>query len=171
MTQAPVNSIKLTKLEKSVLEAISQPKPRGHSENYPEGSDEFGIASTIWGDQVLNRESRGGHFCGDVSLAHSARSSLSRTLKQLLFKGLVKKCKPVYQRGWVRGTLISSGEKYGLYDIVSKFLRAQWLGDSGWRYEKLNFERLPRGCHVWWQLTEKGKEVKQENVKVQRQGS
>jgi hypothetical protein len=126
MTEAPVNSIKLTKLEKSVLKALAQPCPREHSKGYPEGSDEYGIAATVWGSDVLNTEKRGGYFCGDVSLAYAARSSLSRVLKRLLFRGLVKKCKPVYQRGWVRG-MLPSGEKYGYYGLAAQFLRAPRL--------------------------------------------
>jgi hypothetical protein len=137
---------------------IERKAKNGYSD-YPEGNDIAGIAVIVFGKAVLHVERRGGSYCGDVSLCYSAKSSLSRSLKQLHQKGLVKKCFPVYERGWIIFD-DRNGVKRRYYGVRNKALKATWKDDKGlWVVEWLAFRSLPGGCHVWWMLTERGKDL------------
>jgi hypothetical protein len=152
-----VNSIKLTKLERDVLLVLSQAPD---SEYYPEGNDIYSIAKKVFGDAVLDCERRGGHHCSDLRLAHAAKSSISRTLKNLFHKGLVKRCIPIYHYGWTR-VHFRDGTTNGFYGKLRdlQFLKAASINEHGLCVvEKLAFKELPDRCHVWWILTEKGKQ-------------
>ena len=149
-----VNLIKLTKLERKVLQSFkTQPK----DEEYPEGHNLEEIATVVFGKDVLNVERRGGHYCTGISICYAAKSSLSRTLKQLHQKGLVKKCIPVYNRGWIKREDVD-GSPICFYGTKDKALKVTSKNDSGlWVVEWLSFRYLPSGCHVWWMLTDKAK--------------
>ena len=152
-----VNSIKLTKLEKRVLEALSQPRSKDKYEHYPdEGNDQKGLGKLVFGDDVLNCERRGGHFCSDISMCYATRSSLSRILKQLFLKGLVKRCEPIYYYGW---TPRYDENSCGYYGKTKRFLRAISIEYGRYKIEEWPFRELPYRCHVWWILTEKAKHV------------
>jgi len=146
-----VNSIKLTKLEKKVLTALLELKPQ---EEYcpKEGNNIEGIASIVYGEEVFGCERRGGHACVDLSVCYAAKSSLSRALKSLWKKGLVKKCKPIYESYWVKGN--ESG--VGFYNRELVHLRAVSIDFDRYRIEEISVKHLPDRTHVWWLLTEKG---------------
>lgn len=144
-----VNSVKLTKLEQKILQSFSQP---AKDEYYPEGHSINEIALLIYGSKALTNYSIGNQIKAPV------KSSLSRSLKQLHHKGLVKKGVPIYRYGWIiNEDLDGSAIKY--YGKIESFLKATSKNDNGlWHVESLSFKSLPDGCHVWWMLTGKAKE-------------
>lgn len=155
-----VNLIKLTKLEKQVLVALLEGKPKGEYDYYPdEGSDVKGIAKILYGSDVFGCERRGGRICMDLqgSVCYAVKASLSRTLKQLFRKGLVKRCKPIYASFWVKAN--PEYESGGYYTRRIRYLRAISIHNGGkYRVEEIQCRELPERCHVWFMLTDEGKE-------------
>jgi len=126
--------------------------------HYPEGNDIRGIAKLVYGEEVLDRVRRGGHYCSDVSLCFAAKSSLSRTLKNLWEKGLVKKCKPIRRYGWFKEN--KELDRASFYGVLWQFLKAVSINENGlFVVEKIDFKTLPWKCHVWWMVTDKGKSL------------
>lgn len=169
-----VNSIKLTKLEGRVLKALSKQRPSESYEYYPkEGNDTCGLASMVYGQNVLNCAQVGGYYTSNLSVAYSAKSSLSRTLKNLWRKGIVKKCHPEYrsywhkpdERGRERGDV-------GFYGADLKGLNASWLNEEGDQctdhIQAYSFSQLPPRTRVWWIPTDRGKDVIEEITGVKR---
>ncbi len=162
-----VNSIKLTKLERRVLKALFEKRVAEYG-NYPnEGNNVEGITKIVYGDRALNCEKAGGHYVSDVSVCYSAKSSLSRTLKSLWMKGMVKKCHPRYRRYWHKPNEWNrervGGGFYGA-DLMG--LDASWINEEGISYTNYirasGFSQLPHRTRVWWILTDKGKDVVEE---------
>ena len=162
-----VNSIKLTKLERRILKALSKKRPRESYEYYPEeGNDTYGIASIAYGRDVLNPYH-------NTYLTDSAKSSLSRALKSLWRKGMIKKCLPRYRRYWhkpddwnkERGVV-------GFYGADLTGLNASWLNEKGvycTDYIRASgFSQLPHRTRVWWILTDRGKDVFEEITGIKR---
>lgn len=160
--QTKVNSIKLTKLEKKVLAALSKGKPREEYQYHPEeGNDTRGIAELVFGKEVFHCERRGGQYCFNITLCYAAKSSLSRVLKSLWLKGLVKRCRPIYRYGWHKADE-DLGPFYGKMRLM-QFLRVVSIDEKGmFHLQELHFKQLPYRCRVWWMLTEKGKELARE---------
>jgi hypothetical protein len=145
-----VNLIRLTKLENHALEAIAQ---------HDKGCNTLQIAKDVWGAPVLGREKRRGHNCYNMPLCYAAKSSLSRTLKQLWLKGLVVKCKPIHYYGWVKVTF-KTGEKGAYWGKARNFLRGMWFMDGQVYSNEIEIDKfdLPENCRVWYFITQKGKE-------------
>jgi len=158
-----VNSIKLTKLEGRILEALSKQRPRDSYEYYPkEGNDTCGLASMIYGQKVLNCAQVGGHYCSNLSVAYSAKSSLSRALKSLWRKGMVKKCRPRYRRYWHKADEWQREAGLGgFYGADLTGLNASWLNEEGVHCTDYiwasGFSELPTRTRVWWIPTDVGK--------------
>ena len=148
-----VNSMKLTKLEFKVLQSFKTPSSH---EYYPEGHNLEEIATVVFGKDVFNVERRGGRYVGDVNICYAAKSSLSRTLKNLWQKELVKKCQPIYIRKW-QHLEDRDGSILKFYGIAQRYLRIIWLRYGRYVVEELDFQFLPDRCHVWWMLTDKAK--------------
>lgn len=162
-----VNSIKLTKLEGRILKTLTKERPRESIEYYPkEGNDTYGIASIVYGRDVLDPYS-------NASLTDSAKSSLSRALKSLWRKGMVKKCHPEYRRYWHKpnewNREIMGG---GFYSADLMGLDASWVNEEGVHctdYVRASgFSQLPHRTRVWWILTDRGKDVFEEITGIKR---
>ena len=170
-----VNSIKLTKLERRILEVLSKQRPRESYDYYPEeGNDTRGIASMVYGEKVLKRERVGGNYCSDISIAYSAKSSLSRALKSLWNKGLVKRCKPRYRRYWHKPDDWDRerGRSIGFYGADLMGLNDSWVNEKGIYctdyIRASSFSKLPRRTKEWWILTDSGKDVFEELTGIKR---
>jgi len=169
-----VNSIKLTKLEGRILKALSKQRPRESYEYYPkEGNDTCGLASMVYGQRALNCERVGGNICSGVSVAYSARSSLSRALKSLWKKGIVKKCHPEYRRYWHKPNEWNRERMGGgFYGADLTGLNASEVDEEGVLYTNYirasGFSTLPHRTRVWWILTDSGKDVIEEITGVKR---
>ena len=168
-----VNSIKLTKLERKILSAIFE----GRKPSCPEfakyevsiGSDYEGIAEIVFGDSVLHTDKKNGHFCTDLSVCYAAKASLCRSLKNLFKKGLVKKCHPIYRRGWQKPDEWDKEHGIGaFYTKVSEELRVTCVNEQGQTSNETlrigQYQHLPHRCHVWWMLTEKGMKYAKEGA-------
>lgn len=153
-----VNLIKLTKLERKVLLALSKPTPQEKCGYYPsEGNNVKGIAKCVYGEEVLDCESRGGYYVQNLGVCYAAKSSLSRVLKRLWEKGLVKKCKPIYESFWMKaGTGRYGGPGYWRRQLM--YLKAVSIISGRYHVEEVSANQLPDRTHIWWMLTEKGKE-------------
>ena len=169
-----VNSIKLTKLEGRILKALSKQRPMESYDYYPkEGNDTCGLASMVYGQQALNCERVGGRYVSNLSIAYSVKSSLSRTLKNLWKKGIVKKCLPEYRRYWhkpnERDRETIGG---GFYGADLKGLNASWINEDGVHCTSFirasGFYSLPHRTRVWWIPTDRGKDVIEEITGVKR---
>ena len=164
-----VNLIKLTKLERKILSALLEGRkpscPELAEYEFSEGNNYEGIAKSVYGNSVLHRWKRGGHFCDGVSICYAVKSSLCRSLKSLFEKGMVKKCHPIYRRGWRKAEY---PEETSFYDRkLSSVLRAVSINEDGKdRVESiiLQWKKLPYRCHVWWMLTEKGEKYAKEGA-------
>ena len=154
-----VNSIKLTKLERRVLKALFEKRVTEYGSYPDEGNNVEGIAKIVYGDKVLHRERIGGHYVSNLSVCYSAKSSLSRVLKQLVKKGLVKRCTPYYHGRW-EGVDKESGS-VGFWNRRLLNLSSCWVDEEGdWRKGTISIGRftvLPHGTRVWWVLTDRGK--------------
>lgn len=158
-----IKSTKLGKIEKLTLLALLEPKEHYMGDmgfKHPEGNDVEGIAGLVFGEKVLNCEKPGGHYCTGRSVCYSAKSSLSRTLHMLWLKGFVKYCKPIYRYAWHPAD--PESDSVGFYGKTSKTLRCAELRGDGhlWTTDELFplKTELPHRTHVWWKLTERGRE-------------
>ena len=159
-----VNSIKLTKLEGRVLNALFEKRVAEYG-NYPdEGNNVDGIAKIVYGDKVLNREKIGGPYVSNTSVCYSAMSSLSRVLTRLVKKGLVKRCTPYYHGSWEVADKERGSVGFWYRRLLN--LSSSWVDEEGdWRTDTImigRFARLPHGTRVWWILTDRGKDVFEE---------
>uniref|UniRef100_A0A6M3LY08 Uncharacterized protein n=1 Tax=viral metagenome TaxID=1070528 RepID=A0A6M3LY08_9ZZZZ len=169
-----VNSIKLTNLEGRVLEALSKQRPRESYEYYPkEGNDTCGLAAMVYGQGALNCERVGGNICSGVSVAYSAKSSLSRALKSLWMKGMVKKCHPRYRRYWHKPNEWDRERgDVGFYGADLTGLNASWVNEEGVHctdYVRASgFSQLPHRTRVWWILTDREKDIVEDITGIKR---
>jgi hypothetical protein len=147
------NLIKLTPLEKRVLIAVATPVKK-ESNYFYEGYNTEGIASQVYGDEVLN------DYYHNLSICPAAKSTLSRTLKSLFNKGMVKKCKPHYRYRWGRyGDDEPDGPDYNFPCKDLEHLDARYKKDDKIIDETIRvptFTSLPKRTHVWWMITDKG---------------
>lgn len=173
-----IKSTKLGKIEKLTLLTLLEPKKDRMSETgikYPDGNDMEGIAESVFGGKVLNCERPGGHYCTNLSVSYSAKSSLSRTLHTLWLKGFVKRCRPIYRHTWH-----PADSEFGLVGFYGKdwswVLRCVELSADGSpqiqdeTLSRIAGFQLPHRTHVWWRLTERGRgkalELKGSNEKT-----
>lgn len=162
-----VNLPKLTKLDKRVLDALSTPQDKEEYITFPkEGIGFQGIAKRVYGEAVLNCETRGGPYVENLTICYSAKSSLSRTLKKLWKNGLVKKCVPKYRRYWC-----IEDDGGGFYSVRLSGLYASWINENGVYCTDLIWTRkyasLTYRSKIWWILTQLGKDrVKGGSIEV-----
>ena len=108
-------------------------------------------------------------------MTYSISSSLSRALKKLWHKGLLKKCKPSYEYRWHKLGPYDESGSVGYYGKDFQNLRAfEFKNGNKFPTETLirvpRYTQLPHKTHVWWILTEKGKDIAEEvlGVKAER---
>lgn len=152
-----VNSIKLTKLEKKVIIALfnSPQWIEPYKETRPEGNNVYGIAKQVYGESVLNPYQ-------DLSLKYSVRSSLNRILKHLWKRELVLKCRPNYYYSWEK-VKDRNGTVIGWWGKTLRYLRSYKYDERGSNFVSVpRFARLPDRTHIWWLLTDKGRDLAEE---------
>lgn len=153
----------LSKLDIKILRSLQNTRATSKlSDIYfrPEGNDTAGIAEAVW----------------EKHMSDSAKTSLSRSLKKLYEKGLVKKGVPIYSYGWRKRDkdIPDSTGIWGRIDKDSYLLtteilpggyvnkeRLPFVVEEGepnfWGQRNRRYMELPYGMKKWWMLTSKGK--------------
>jgi hypothetical protein len=163
-----VNSIKLTKLEGKVLRFLSENRQKEEYEYPPEeGNDILHIASKIYGAEALTSN------LWRTGVKESPKSSISRTLRALWNKGLVKVGKPHYRKYWCKCSDYDKEKGFGggFNSVELVGLNVAWLNNKEvYCTDYIRFFKrttLPLQTKKWWLLTDKGKEVAPVSVGVE----
>lgn len=153
-----VNLIKLTKLERKVLGALTQSKEDRYDRYPKQGNDEYGLSQILFPGSHDHYTGNGYYLePGQRSITYPVRSSLSRVLNSLYRKGLVKKCSPAYRYTWHKKDNEGSGGYFG--KEYSLEMRVKEAGQSTKLESFGQFRKLPRRVRYWWMLSGKGREL------------